>query len=114
VKVLKITDVEIFATKIDLGKLGWHPVIIRINTDAGIYGAGEIGLAYGVGSTAGVGMLRNLAESFLIGTDPSRIEHLWDTMYTKTFWAQGGGPVIFGGMSAIDEALSQYECVCVS
>jgi galactonate dehydratase len=105
VNVLKITDVEIFATKIDLGKLGWHPVIIRINTDAGIYGAGEIGLAYGVGAAAGVGMLRNLAENFLIGADPSRIEHLWDTMCTKTFWAQGGGPVVFGGMSAIDEAL---------
>ena len=103
--VLKITDVEIYATKIDLGKLGWHPVIIRINTDEGIYGAGEIGLAYGVGAAAGVGMLRNLAENFLIGANPFQIERLWDTMYTKTFWAQGGGPVVFGGMSAIDEAL---------
>jgi galactonate dehydratase len=26
-------------------------------------------------------------------------------MYRKTFWGQGGGPVVFGGMSAIDEAL---------
>jgi galactonate dehydratase len=102
---LKITDVEIYATRIDLGRLGWHPVIIRVNTDAGIYGAGEVGLAYGVGASAGVGMVRNLAESFMVGADPLRIEHLWDTMYTKTFWAQGGGPVVFGGMSAIDEAL---------
>ncbi len=102
---MKVTDVEIFATKIDLGKLGWHPVLIRVNTDAGISGAGELGLAYGIGASAGVGMLRDLADTFLIGADPSRIEHLWNEMYMKTFWAQGGGPVVFGGMSAIDEAL---------
>ncbi len=65
VNVLKITDVEIYVTKIDLGKLGWHPVIIRINTDEGIYGTGEIGLAYGVGAAAGVGMLRKLSAPIL-------------------------------------------------
>jgi galactonate dehydratase len=30
---------------------------------------------------------------------------LWDKMYRITFWGQGGGPVVFGGMSAIDHAL---------
>jgi len=33
-----------------------------------------------------------------------KIEKLWDTMFRKTFWAQGGGPVVFAGMSAIDIA----------
>lgn len=50
-------------------------------------------------------MVRNLAEHFLIGADPFRIEYLWNLMYRQTFWGQGGGPVVFGGMSAIDEAL---------
>src|SRR5690606_5820066 len=68
-------------------------------------GVGEVGLAYGVGGSAGAGMVKNLAESFLIGADPFRIEYLWDLMYRRTFWGQGGGPVIFGGMSAIDHAL---------
>ena len=98
---MKITNVEIFDVTLD----GWNPVLIRINTDEGICGVGEVALAYGVGSSAGVGMVRDLAARFLLGADPFQIEQLWDRMYRKTFWAQGGGPVVFGGMSAIDEAL---------
>jgi galactonate dehydratase len=71
----------------------------------GISGVGEVALAYGVGNAAGVGMARNLAEKFLIGANPFQIEQIWDIMYRHTFWGQGGGPVVFGGMSAIDEAL---------
>jgi galactonate dehydratase len=98
---MKITDVEVFDVTLD----GWNPVLVRINTDEGISGVGEVALAYGVGSSAGVGMVRDLAERFLLDADPFQIEQLWDRMYRKTFWAQGGGPVVFGGMSAIDEAL---------
>lgn len=102
---MKITDVEIYAVHIPRTGHAWNPVIVRINTDQGISGVGEVALAYGVGHTAGVGMVRNIAEQFLIGADPSRIEQLWDTVYRQTFWAQGGGPVVFGGLSGIDEAL---------
>lgn len=102
---MEITEVEIFDVKLTPRVTTWNPVIVRIHTDEGISGVGEVALAYGTGSAAGVGMVRNLAERFLIGADPSRIEHLWDEMYRQTFWAQGGGPVVFGGMSAIDEAL---------
>ena len=31
----------------------FNPVLIRINTDAGISGIGEVGLAYGAGAKAG-------------------------------------------------------------
>jgi L-alanine-DL-glutamate epimerase-like enolase superfamily enzyme len=48
--------------------------------------------------------VKNLAESFLIGADPMKIEKIWDKMFQNTFWAKGGGPVVFGGMSAIDIA----------
>ncbi len=101
---MKITEVEIYEVHYEKTP-NWHPVLIRIHTDEGISGVGEVALAYGVGGSAGAGMVKNLAEAFLIGADPMRIEHLWDTMYRKTFWGQGGGPVIFGGMSAIDHAL---------
>jgi len=103
---MKIVEVEIFDVKLrPTDATNWNPVIVRIKTDEGVDGVGEVALAYGVGSAAGFGMVRNLAEKFLIGADPFRIEQLWDTMYRKTFWGQGGGPVVFGGMSAIDEAL---------
>jgi len=102
---MHITEVEIFDVELTPRVTTWNPVIVRIHTDEGISGIGEVALAYGVGSAAGVGMARNLAERFLLGADPFRIEHLWNEMYRQTFWAQGGGPVVFGGMSAIDEAL---------
>ena len=102
---MKITEVEIFDVNVTEYNRPWNPVVVRIKTDEGIAGVGEVALAYGVGNAAGVGMVKNLAERLLIGADPFRIEQIWDTMYRKTFWGQGGGPVVFGGMSAIDEAL---------
>jgi galactonate dehydratase len=103
---MKISEVEIFDVKLrdSIGRKN-NPVILRVHTDEGISGLGEVALAYGVGASAGLGMVRELAERFLIGADPFRIEHLWEAMYRYTFWAQGGGPVVYGGMSAIDEAL---------
>ncbi len=30
---------------------------------------------------------------------------VWEKMFRSTFWALGGGPIVFGGMSGIDTAL---------
>jgi L-alanine-DL-glutamate epimerase-like enolase superfamily enzyme len=105
---MKITSVEIFdirSPKLSTTRIAWNPVIIRINTDEGISGLGEVGLAYGTGSAAGFGMVKNLAEHWLIGADPIKSEKIWERMFRSTFWALGGGPVVYGGMSAIDTAL---------
>ena len=102
---MKITRVEIFDIQLPLRRLSWTPVLLRIRTDEGISGIGELALAYGVGNYGGQGMLRNMAERFLLGADPFRIEEMWDRLFRKTFWGQGGGPVVYGGISAIDEAL---------
>jgi L-alanine-DL-glutamate epimerase-like enolase superfamily enzyme len=103
---MKITSIEIFRIKADwtaaMNRLS--PVIIRVNTDEGISGLGEVGLAFGVGADGGVGYVRNIAEGFLIGADPMKIEGIWETLFRKTFWALGGGPVIYGGLSAVDIA----------
>jgi galactonate dehydratase len=100
---MKVTSVEIWDTNVP--SMPWHhPVIIRVNTDEGINGLGEVGLAYGTGHSGGAGYVKNLAETFLIGADPMKNEKLWEAMFRSTFWAQGGGPVVFGGMSAIDIA----------
>jgi len=103
---MKITSIDIWDTDVVLAPdwQPWHPVIIRINTDEGINGLGEVGLAYGSGHSGGAGYVKNLAQDFLIGTDPLKIEKLWETMFRRTFWGQGGGPVVFGAMSAIDIA----------
>lgn len=38
----------------------------KINTDEGISGFGEVGLAYGVGASAGIGMAKDLS-AIIIG-----------------------------------------------
>lgn len=103
---MKITKVQIY--DVDYAndyRTKWNPVIIRILTDEGIYGAGEVALAYGNAAKAAIGMVRDLASGFLIGADPARIEYIWETLFRRSFWGQGGGPVVYGAMSAIDEAL---------
>ena len=101
---MKVVKVEIFDIHMESAP-AWHPIILRATTDEGLTGLGEVGLAYGVGHSAGVGMARNLVESFVLGADPFRSERLWDTMFRDSFWGRGGGPVVYGGMSAIDTAL---------
>ncbi len=100
---MKVTSVEIW--DVNCPSLPWHhPVIIRVNTDEGISGLGEVGLAYGTGHSGGAAYVKNLAESYLLGTDPTNNEKIWDAMFQGTFWAKGGGPVVYGSMSAIDIA----------
>ena len=102
---MKITSVEIYHVTLPNGLATFRPILIRVQTDEGVVGVGELALAYGVGGSAGVGMLRDMAQAHLIGADPTRIDFLWDKLYRKTFWGQGGGPVVYGGISAIDQAL---------
>jgi len=84
---------------------GRHPVLVEVLTDQGITGVGEAAIAYGTGETAAAGMLKDLVERFVLGRDPRRIEALWAEMYDHTFWAKGGGPIVFAGISAIEQAL---------
>lgn len=102
---MKITSVDIY----QMGKprntkaKPYNAVVVKINTDEGISGFGEVGLAYGAGSSAGFGMLKDLSY-FILGADPEKVEALWEKLFRKTFWGMGGGPVVYGGMSAIDIA----------
>jgi galactonate dehydratase len=102
---MRITSAEIYDARPQDNKQGLNLVLLRLWTDEGIYGLGEVALAYGTGSAAGLAMLKQLVERFVIGADPFRIEEIWFAQFRRTFWALGGGPVVYGGMSAIDEAL---------
>lgn len=98
---MKISNVRVYLIR--SGQL--HPVIVKIDTDAGISGVGEATVAYGLGSTAAAGMIKDLAARILVGRDPHAIEALWSEMYDHSFWAKGGGPIVFAGISAIEQAL---------
>lgn len=104
---MKITSVEILrlnAETIDVIDIPWAPTIVKINTDEGIYGIGEIGLAYGVAENGQAGLARDYAQ-LIIGRDPFQIESIWNGLYRNTFWGMGGGTLIFAVISAIDIAL---------
>ena len=98
---MKITAATIYLVRID----GRHPIVVELQTDAGVSGLGEAGIAYGVGETAAAGMIKDLAETIVLGQDPFRIEAVWSDMYDHTFWAKRGGPIVFAGISAIEQAL---------
>ena len=97
---MKITKVDVFRIESGINA----PIGCRIYTDEGIYGDGEAALAYGRGSHAAFGCLQDLSP-LILGMDPMEHEVIWYKLFEKSFWAQNGGPVIYGGISAIDMAL---------
>ncbi len=99
---MKVTKIEVLQLR--TVSPGWRPILCRVYTDAGIFGDGEACLAFGKGSSAAFGMIRDLAE-LLIGEDPMETEGLWQKLYQSSTWAYNGGPVVFAGISALDIAL---------
>lgn len=98
---MKITGLNIYLAKID----GRSPIIVEMKTNECITGLGEAALAYGSASSAACAMISELAERFVIGQDPFRIEEIWAELYDHTFWARGGGPVVYAAISAIEQCL---------
>ncbi|WP_216656477.1 enolase-like domain-containing protein [Campylobacter californiensis] len=102
---MKITKIDVFLINaLAKDNPAWTPVGCRVYTDAGIYGDGEAALAYGFASNAAYGALIDLSK-MIIGQDPLENEVLWENLYKGTFWAQNGGAVMFGAISALDVAL---------
>ncbi len=109
---MKITSVDIIKTfrepsrnaEIAVGGVPFNPVCVRINTDEGISGYGEIGVAYGNAQSAGFGIGVDFAKC-IIGLDPLASEEIWDRLHRLTFWGMGNGGVIMAGISGIDIAL---------
>ena len=91
---MKITSVECY-----LGKF----ITIKVNTDEGISGWGEAGLAYGNSFEAAFGQCQDFAK-LVIGMDPFNTEEIWEHLHRHTFWGMGGGVVITSAMAAIDIA----------
>lgn len=90
---MKITKVEIIHVK-----PRWS--FLKITTDEGIVGWGE---AIVEGRSRTVEMAVKELERHLIGEDPRRIEHLWQSMYRRTFYR--GGPILTSAISGIEQAL---------
>ena len=100
---MKIVSVDIMKLKTE-GAGPVRPIICRVNTDQGIYGIGEAGVAIVTGATAAYELLKDYAR-VILGMNPLHHEVIWEKLYKDTFWAQGNGPIIMAAISAIDTAL---------
>jgi galactonate dehydratase len=98
---MRVVEARIYLVEIG----GRHPILLQVHTDENISGVGEAAIAYGAGATAAAGMIKDLVEGMLLGQDPFRIEAIWHEMYDHSFWAKGGGPIVFAGISAVEQAL---------
>ncbi|WP_094604612.1 D-galactonate dehydratase [Sporomusa silvacetica DSM 10669] len=103
-KIVSVDVMQVPSGNSGASRGNWCPIIVRVNTDEGISGFGEVGLAYGKGWRAGFGMVQDFAE-VIIGEDPLNIEKIWEKIFRKTFWGMGGGTVVNAGISGIDIAL---------
>lgn len=88
---MKIEKVETFLVE--------HWLLVKIYTDSGLVGVGEGGVH---GFPQAVQAMIQSVEKYLIGKDPLRIEHLWQSLYRFSHFA---GAVVTSGIAAIDIAL---------
>ena len=109
VKPPKVTGARIFIVRIG----GRYPILVQLFTDQGVSGVGGDAVAYGTGAESAAAMLKELVQQFVLGQDPFAIEATWSSMYDDTFWAKGGGTIIFAGISAIEQALWDIKEKCL-
>lgn len=81
-----------------------NQLLVKIETDEGIFGWGESGLSSREKAVAGA--IEHYAQ-FLVGRDPMRIGALWQEMYRSQYFE--GGRVLTAAMSAIDIALHDIK-----
>ena len=93
---MRITDVTCYPVWADRRNY----VFLVVDTDEGLYGLGEAGLSRRERAISGV--VEHL-KPLLIGQDPSRIEHLWQTMSRGGFFPHDR--VVGSAIAAIDIAL---------
>ena len=93
-KITKVTVLYVHPIQSAKGDGYQRPVLLRVDTDSGVYGVGEVGMAYGTGGSAAVGILCDYARK-IIGMDPMQSELIFEKLMKTTFWGQGGGTVIF-------------------
>ena len=100
---MRITDIQTMhcgAPAAPEARLNRVWTFVRIETDSGIHGIGECSL-FKVNQA--VAEVVERFGSFLIGQDPTRVEHLWQQMYRHPFFR--GGPILNAAISGIDMAL---------
>jgi galactonate dehydratase len=96
---LRITEVKPIGVTIDAASDRPY-VFVKIETDQGVVGWGEATLEGKAGAV--LATVRDLRE-FLVGADPMRVEHHWQSIYVHSFYR--AGPILGSALAGIDQAL---------
>ena len=95
---MNITDVKTFVVHVP--EHGRNFTLLKIYTDEGLTGPGEAGVTWKEQAIAG---LVAPYTPILVGKAPSRIEHIWQTLWRGQFFR--GGHVHAAAVATIDMAL---------
>ena len=96
---MKITDVRTFLVH-DAERPQRNYTFVKVYTDEGLTGLGEAGIN---GKELALHGLVETYKPMLVGMDPTRIEHIWQTLWRGQFFR--GGHVHAAAVAAIDIAL---------
>ncbi|MFN8470963.1 MAG: mandelate racemase/muconate lactonizing enzyme family protein [Anaerolineae bacterium] len=93
---MRITDIKNYPVWVGVR----NQLVVKVETDEGIYGLGEAGLS---GRELAVMGAVNHFREFLIGQDPMQRGRIWQELYRSQYFE--GGRVLLAAQSAIDIAL---------
>jgi len=94
-------SMQIISADVVVTSPGRNFVTLKVTTDEGVTGLGDATL--NGREQAVVAYLRDHLAPLLIGTDPHRIEHTWQSLYRGAYWRRG--PVTMAAIAAVDMAL---------
>lgn len=102
---MKIVQIELF--HVDLRKIspGHQLFLLRLLTDEGISGAGEMAMPYGVGGETLITAAKAIGQRFVLGWEADNPELLWQTIFRSSYWTLGHATALYGAMSGYDIAL---------
>lgn len=97
---MKISAIKPYVTKLGVR----NQLLLKVETEEGIYGWGELGLSYR--EKAVLGTIDHYSR-FLIGRDPMQCGALWQEMYRSQYFE--GGRVLTAAISALDIAFHDIK-----
>ena len=97
---MKISAIKPYVTKLGVR----NQLLLKVETEEGIYGWGESGLSYR--EKAVLGAIDHYSR-FLIGRDPMQCGALWQEMYRSQYFE--GGRVLTAAISALDIAFHDIK-----
>lgn len=78
--------------------------LVRVSTEEGLQGLGEMAMPYGVGGEALLATARAVGRRFVLGADAGNPEQLWQRVFLGSYWGLGHSLALYGAMSGFDLA----------